>query len=144
MYKEKKDQFPTRLSEENFPRRLSILFLASLHYISFSETVIDKRDENTFESSPPLELRTIFQSTLGGNGNAVNFSNTVTITPTKRLSHTQAFCLELPLVTLVNKISSISPGSCLSPLEAHSPQSPVVEYSTNSKATNSLQKNRFC
>ena len=108
------------------------------------ETVIDKRDENTFESSPPLELRTIFQSTLGGNGNAVNFSNTVTITPTKRLSHTQAFCLELPLVALVNKISSISPGSCLSPLEAHSPQSPVVEYSTNSKATNSLQKNRFC
>ena len=143
MYEEKKDQFPTRLSEENFPRRLSILFLASLHYISFSETVIDKRDENTFESSPPLELRTIFQSTLGGNGNAVKFSNTVTITPTKRLFQTLRHSAwttpcsfgEQDFLNLTRFLPFSSWSS--------QPTKTVVEYSTNSKATNILQKNGF-
>ena len=126
MYEGKKDQFPMRLSEKHFPRRLSILFLASLSYMSFSETIITKRDENTFRSvkpttrakdNSPNHIRRRFKCYQDFKYND-HYTNQTT------LSHTWAFCLELPLVVWLTRFPPISPRSYPSPLEAHYPQSP--------------------
>lgn len=46
--------------------------------MSFSEAIIDKRDKNTLgHSSPPLELRTNLQITLGRGRNTIRASTTM-------------------------------------------------------------------